>query len=107
MPLVGPAQVSATARTPHLETAADIAAKVAELRDLAGERSRTLHVAPSYADRTIVDPSREVERHREAFGALESAGATWIIVPGASRSAAETHDFLQAFGSTYIGAEGR
>jgi probable F420-dependent oxidoreductase len=107
MPLVGPAEVSATARTPHLQTAADVAANVAELRDLAGERSRALHVAPSYGDRSIADPTREVERHREAFGALESAGATWIIVPGASRSAAETRDFLQAFGSTYIGAEGR
>lgn len=107
MPLVGPAQVSATARTPHLETAADIAAKVAELRDLAGERGEVLQVAPSYADGTIADPTKDVERHRDAFGVLEAAGATWIIVPGASRSAAETRDFLQAFGSTYVGAKSR
>jgi probable F420-dependent oxidoreductase len=107
MPLVGPAQVSATARTPHLETAADIAAKVAELRDLAGERGEVLQVAPSYADSTIADPTKDVERHRDAFGVLEAAGATWIIVPGASPSAAETRDFLQAFGSTYVGAKSR
>ncbi|HEX4538715.1 MAG TPA: LLM class F420-dependent oxidoreductase [Acidimicrobiales bacterium] len=107
MPLVGPAQVSATARTPHLETAADIAAKVAELRDLAGERGEVLQVAPSYADGTIADPTKDVERHRDAFGVLEAAGATWIIVPGASPSAAETRDFLQAFGSTYVGAKSR
>lgn len=107
MPLVGPAEVSATARTPHLETAADIAAKVAELRGFAGDRSGALDVAPSYGDGTIADPTKDAERHRDAFGALESAGASWIIVAGPSRSAAETHDFLQAFGSTYIVAQGR
>jgi probable F420-dependent oxidoreductase len=107
MPLVGPAEVSATARTPHLETAADIAAKVAELRDLAGERSASLDVAASYSDRTIADPTNDVERHRDAFGALEEAGASWIILAGPSRSAAETHDFLEAFGSTYSAAQGR
>lgn len=103
MPLVAPAEVTATARTPGLETASDIAAKVADLRDLAGERGATLDVAPSYADTTIADPTKDVERHREAFGALEAAGATWIIVSGATRSAGETRDFLEAFGSTYIG----
>ena len=103
MPLVAPAEVTATARTPGLETASDIASKVADLRDLAGERGATLDVAPSYADTTIADPTKDVERHREAFGALEAAGATWIIVSGATRSVGETRDFLEAFGSTYIG----
>lgn len=106
MPLVGPPEVSATARTPHLATTADVAARVAELRDLAGERPTALDIAPAYADGTIADPTNDVERHRDAFEALEAAGASWIIVPGASRSAAETDDFLQAFGSTYIGARG-
>ena len=95
--------MTATARTPALETASDIASKVADLRDLAGERGATLDVAPSYADTTIADPTKDVERHREAFGALEAAGATWIIVSGATRSVGETRDFLEAFGSTYIG----
>jgi probable F420-dependent oxidoreductase len=102
MPLVGPAQVAATARTPHLQTPADIAAKVAELRGLGGERGAALDVAAPYGDGTIVDTTKDVERHRDAFGALESAGASWVIVSGASRSAPETHDFLQAFGSTYL-----
>jgi probable F420-dependent oxidoreductase len=105
MPLVGPAEVSVTARTPHLATPADIAAKVAELRDLAGERGDLLDVASPYADATIADPTKDVERHRDAIGSIESAGASWMIVSAATRSPAETHEFLQAFGSTYI--EGR
>jgi probable F420-dependent oxidoreductase len=105
MPLVGPAELSVTARTPHLATPTDIAAKVAEIRRLAGERGDLLDVAPSYADATIADPTKDIERHRDAMESLESAGATWIIVAGASRSPGETYEFLQAFGSIYI--EGR
>ncbi|HEY1636283.1 MAG TPA: LLM class F420-dependent oxidoreductase [Acidimicrobiales bacterium] len=103
MPLVGPAQVAATARTPHLQKA-DIAAKVAELRGLAGERGAALDVAAPYGDGTIADTTKDVERHRDALGAMESAGASWLIMSGTTRSVSETYDFLQAFGSTYIGS---
>jgi probable F420-dependent oxidoreductase len=104
MPLVGPPELAVTTRTPHLGTAADIAAKVGELRDLAGARAGGIDVAPAYVDPTIADPTADVERHREAFATLEAAGATWVIVTGATASTAATLEFLAAFGATYLTA---
>jgi probable F420-dependent oxidoreductase len=104
MPLIGSAELAATTRTPAVSTPADIAARVAELRELGGERESAIDVAPAYIDRTITDLTNDVERHRDAFGALEAAGATWILVPGSSGSPAETKEFLAGFAETYIGA---
>jgi probable F420-dependent oxidoreductase len=104
MPLIGSAELAATTRTPAVSTPADIAARVAELRGLAGERGSAIDVAPAYVDPTIVDPTTDVERHRDAFGQLEAAGATWILVPGSSGSPTQTQEFLAAFAETYIEA---
>jgi probable F420-dependent oxidoreductase len=104
MPLTGPAQVAATARTPHIASTADLAARIAELRDMAGDRGPGLDVAVSYTDPTVTDPTKEVERHRDAFGELVEAGATWVVVTATTSTRTETLEFLEAFGSTYITA---
>jgi probable F420-dependent oxidoreductase len=101
MPLLGPAQVSATARTPHIGDLDDLASKIGEVKDLAGDRAVGLDFAIAYTDPTVVDPTVDVERHRDAFGALEEAGATWIIVSGATAEASATLDFLAAFGDAH------
>jgi hypothetical protein len=101
MPLLGPAQVSATARTPHIGDTDDLAAKIAEVKDLAGDRAAGLDFAVAYTDPSICDPTADAERHRDAFGTLESVGATWIIVSGTTAEASATVEFLDGFGETY------
>jgi probable F420-dependent oxidoreductase len=100
MPLVGPPELSVTARTAHISSTEDLASRIAELREMAG--GRPIDVAPAYVDPTIASPGEDVERHREAFGRLEAAGATWIVIAGATTSEAATLEFLEAFGKTYI-----
>ena len=104
MPLVGPPELAHTARTAHIGSVADMAARIAEVRDMAGDRADQLDFAPSYMDRSIGEPTVDVERHREAFAELERAGATWIIVSGPAGSEQVTLEFLDEFGSTYIDA---
>lgn len=101
MPLLGPAQVSATARTPPIGDTDDLAAKIAEVKDLAGDRAADLDFAIAYTDPSISDPAADVERHRDAFGTLEAVGATWIIISGATAEASATFDFLAAFGDAH------
>jgi probable F420-dependent oxidoreductase len=101
MPLLGPAQVSATARTPHIADIDDLATKIAEVKALAGERAEPLDFAIAYTDASIADPTADVERHRDALGRLADAGATWVIISGATDEASATVDFLAGFGETY------
>jgi len=103
MPLTAPQQVARTVRTPYLASTAELAAKIAELRDLAGDRADQLDVAVAYSDPAIASPHLDVERHRDTLGQLEAAGATWVIVAGATSSTAATVEFLDRFGATYIG----
>ena len=102
MPMLAPPEVAATARTPHLSSVGEIAAAIAEIKDLAGDRAATLDFVVSYRDRSIAQPTVDVERHRDALGELEQAGATWIVTSGTTREPAATFDFLAAFGETYI-----
>jgi probable F420-dependent oxidoreductase len=100
MPLVGPPELSATARTAHISSTAELAAMIAEVREMAG--GRPIDVAVAYDDPSISSPEADVERHREAFAELESAGATWVVIAGSTTSGSATRDFLEAFGKTYI-----
>ena len=95
MPLIGPPEVSSTSRTAHLASLEDVAASMAKIRDMAGTRPIDLSVA--YADRSIWAPQADTERHRDALGALETVGATWVIVSGPSGSPEESLAFIQAF----------
>lgn len=107
MPLIMPAEVSNTARTPLLQRN-DLALKIRELKLLAGDRAHDIDVAVSYGDPTLVDVTRHRERHRDAFGELEAAGVTWLIItpePDAvAASAAKTIEFIDGFGSAFLGS---
>lgn len=107
MPLATAADISATTRTPHLSSVADLARRIRHLQDLAGERGPTLDVAVPYHDVTIAEPDRDVERHRNALGELEEAGATWIVVSGTTSTLSATTEFVEAFASNYIGNTAR
>ena len=103
MPLVAGPEVARTTRTPAVSTVDDVAAKVAELHELAGERAKALDVAVPYSDPTLAEPLADVERHRDALGRLAEAGATWVLVTGPTSSRVATLAFLDAFATTYIG----
>ena len=103
IPLFVPAEAVVTVRSPNLVTVEDLAARVTTLRELAGERAAELEIVPPYHDPTLRTPAADATRHRDAFDALEAAGATGVVVNGPpSASTAETLAFLDAFGSTYL-----
>ena len=102
MPLTGPPGLATTARTAHLATVADIAAKVAELRDLAGDRASALDITVAYMDPGLTEPTADSDRHRDALAELEGAGATWVVVPGQVGSERASVEFIEAFAATYV-----
>ncbi|MET8468097.1 LLM class F420-dependent oxidoreductase [Streptomyces sp. NPDC006422] len=105
MPMSGGPELSTTARTPTLGPLPELAAAITELRDAkaAAGRGGDVDVLHSYRDEGLVDPTRDADRHREAFAALEKAGVTWTAVSCPNRSTAATLEFLEAFGTAYVG----
>ncbi|MCM3925691.1 LLM class F420-dependent oxidoreductase [Frankia sp. AiPs1] len=102
MPLGGPAELFTTTRTAQLATTEAMAAKIRELRELAGERGAQLDIAPAYLDATINRPDHEADRHREAFQTLADAGVTNLIISAPGGSPKESLEFIEAFGATYL-----
>jgi probable F420-dependent oxidoreductase len=96
MPLTGPADMFATVRTPGLVTTDAIAAPLAELRELAGDRFDNLDIIVAYRDESIYDEPIDIERHREAFGHIAELGATWILIPGPTKVAPAAAEFIEA-----------
>jgi probable F420-dependent oxidoreductase len=101
MPLVGPAMVSATARTAHIDGEEDLATRIAHVKELAGARAEQLDFAVAYTELDASTPGTDAGRHQDAFDRLAEAGATWIVIPGATNSAPSTLRFLEDFGSEY------
>ncbi|MGC7101512.1 LLM class F420-dependent oxidoreductase [Amycolatopsis lurida] len=100
----GGAQLSATARTPPLGSAGDLARSIAELRDAAASAGREgpMDVSYSYSGDGIQAPGIDADRHREAFADLEKAGVTWVVVSSSTHDRPATLEFLDNFGSTYL-----
>lgn len=99
MPMMTPAVVSATTRTAHIGTAADLGAKVRQLRDLM--EGRPVEVLVSYLDHEASTPGAPVEKHRHAIGELVEAGATWIGLTKASTSFEHTVDVIGHIAASY------
>jgi probable F420-dependent oxidoreductase len=104
MPMSGPPEMATTTRTAHLAGLDDIAAAIRELRDMAGDRADEIDVMVLYTDDSILDTSKDVERHREALGRIREIGATWVSFAWDFSTQAETLDFVEGFGATYLGA---
>ena len=103
MPLLGPATLNVTARTPILGDLSDVAVAIAELREAAAGRGEPIDVLCPYLDASINSPALDVDRHRNAFAELERVGVTWVMVPAVTDSPEATLEFLRVFGETYIG----
>ena len=104
MPMMGGAQLTATARTPAIESLEQLAGMIREVREDAEANGRTdpVEVLSSYAGTSSLTPAADADRHREAFAEREKAGITNMVISVPSRSAAQTMEFLAAFGETYI-----
>lgn len=106
MPMLGPAQLSQTARTRHIESLSQLAEMIHELAGLAQDAGRTepFDVLTSYTDGALAkDPRSDADRHRAAFAEMESIGVTWLVISCRSRTSDETFRFLDSFGETYLG----
>ncbi len=102
MPMIAPAEVATTTRTVHLEGMDDVAAKIVEIKELAGDRAGELDFLMLYADTSILDGT-DVERHRDAFGRMAEAGCTWLSFAFDFSTEAETLAFVEAFGRDFLG----
>lgn len=102
MPMIAPAEVATTTRTVHLEGMDDVAAKIVEIKELAGDRAAELDFLMLYTDTSILDGT-DVERHRDAFGRMAEAGCTWVSFAFDFSTEAETLAFVEAFGRDHLG----
>jgi hypothetical protein len=100
--MLGSAELSVTTRTRHIESTSDLATLIAETREMAtaAGRSEPFDVLSSYD--IPRDPTEDAPRHRNAIAELERIGVTWLVISGATRTPAETFEFLDAFGRTYL-----
>jgi probable F420-dependent oxidoreductase len=102
MPLTGPAGMFSTVRSPEVSSADDILARLAMLREYAGDRFAELDLTIAYTDGSVHDVTKDVERHCDSLGRLAEIGATWIVVPGPTDAAPAAAEFIQGFAETYI-----
>ena len=102
MPLTGPAGIFPTVRSPPASSIDDIRSRLQRLKDLAGDRFTKLDITVAYSDPSVYDMTSDVERHRDAIGALRELGATWMVVPGPAAPHPHALEFLQAFAETYF-----
>jgi probable F420-dependent oxidoreductase len=105
MPMSGPPEMATTTRTAHFAGLDDIGVAIRELRDMAGDRADEIDVMVLYTDDSILDTGADVERHRDMLGRIAEIGATWVSFAWDFSTQAETLDFVEGFGATYLGAD--
>lgn len=105
MPMMGGAQLVKTARTVAIESLAQLAEMILEVKSAAADAGRTdeLDFLSSYQDWSIKAPAADADRHRDKLAEIEKAGVTHLIVSVPSASPGETLEFVEAFGATYLG----
>ena len=104
MPMSGPPEMATTTRTRHLSGLDDIGAAVRELKDMAGERAGEIDVMVLYTDESILQPGKDVERHRETLGRIAEIGATWVSFAWDFSTQAETLAFVDGFAEHHLGS---
>ena len=104
MPMSGPPEMATTTRTAHFSGLDDIAAAIREMKEMAGNRADQLDVMVLYTDDSILKTGVDVERHRDMLGRIAEIGATWVSFAWDFSTEAETLEFVDGFGATYLGA---
>jgi probable F420-dependent oxidoreductase len=103
MPMSGPPEMATTTRTAHFSGLDDIAEAVRDLKEMAGDRAGELDVMVLYTDDSILQPGKDVERHREMLGRIAEIGATWVSFAWDFSAQAETLAFVDGFAEHYLG----
>jgi probable F420-dependent oxidoreductase len=93
--------ISATTRTPHIEGNDDLAARIRQLREMAGDRAASIEISASYSDPSFTDPAKDVARHRDGLAALEAIGVDWCVISVAPESLDRSRAFIDAFAHHY------
>lgn len=104
MPMGGPPELASTTRTAHLGTLDEVAAKIREVKDMAGDRAVGLDFMMVYPDESIMDPTTSVEQHRDLLGQVAAAGFTWVSFPYDVPTEAQTLEFVDRFAADFLGA---
>ena len=102
MPLTNAVDISATTRTPHIDSVEDLDRRIRALHAETGDRADVIDIAVAYTDPTIARPNEDVERHRDAMGRLMEIGATWIILPAPPGVYPQTAELMESFAQNYI-----
>jgi probable F420-dependent oxidoreductase len=105
MPIFNPPQYATRRRTPVVESAADIRARLAYARDLAAAVGRRAPLEVAFTPRFLASfgtPAFERQRFLDHVGELRAAGVTYFCVnlPGASR--AEQLENIARFGEDVL-----
>jgi len=101
----GPPELATTTRTTHFAGVDDIAPAIRELKEMAAGRAGEIDVMILYSDDSILDTGKDVERHREPSAASRRSVPPGCHSPGLLDQA-QTLDFVEDFGATYLGATG-
>ena len=104
MPMIGSPELAKTTNTVALQTIDEVATAIADLEQQAAEvgRSEPIAYLTSYHDPALIDPTVEVERHRDGLGRIEAAGLDHVLVTHPRAEPTVVLDWLAAFGETYI-----
>ena len=102
MPLTSGVDISATTRTPRIDSVEDLGRRIRSLLADAGDRADEIDIAVAYTDPTIARPDEDVERHREAMGRITEIGATWIVLPAPAHAYPQTAEVMESFAVNYI-----
>jgi probable F420-dependent oxidoreductase len=103
MPMSGPPEMASTTRTAHMSGLDDIAAAVRDIKEMAGDRADQIDVMVLYTDDSILNTAVDVERHRDMFGRIAEAGATWVSFAWDFSTQAETLEFVDGFAAAHLG----
>jgi probable F420-dependent oxidoreductase len=104
MPMLGSPELARTTQTSMMGSLDDVAVAMRAVREeaAAAGRAETIDLSYPYSDPSIIQPTVEPDRHREALAEIEQAGATWVLVSHPRAEPAATLDFIEAFGATYL-----
>jgi len=103
MPLVTTEQLATTIRSAHIGTLDDLAARLDQLRDLAGERFPALDIVVAYRDRSIFDlDAAQVQRHRDELDRLAEVGVTRVLLSPPWQPEPALFDVVAALGDQYL-----
>ena len=97
-------EIARTTRTPSITTIEQLAAHIAEVRDLAAAvqgKDVSIDVQVQTPATRYMHSPGSVEEHRDHLGRLEDAGVTSFVLQPPGGSVEETVEALQSYGETF------